>query len=126
MDALGELVASTEERSKIRCDFIYEEPVLIMDSTIATHLYRIAQEAMNNAVKHARPSSLLIQWSNRNGVIEMIVEDNGVGLPDPLPKKRGMGLWIINHRAGMIGAELSVQRPPAGGTAITCTLRGQL
>ena len=124
MDALRELVATTEERSKIRCDFIYEEPVLIADPTIATHLYRIAQEAVNNAVKHAKPSNILIQLSNRNGTIEMIIEDNGVGLPQPLPKRRGMGLWIINHRAGMLGADLTVQRPLTGGTTITCTLRG--
>jgi len=125
MDALRELVASTEERSKIRCDFIYEEPVLIADPTIATHLYRIAQEAVNNAVKHAKPANILIQLSKLDGVIEMVVEDNGVGLPQPLPKRRGMGLWIINHRAGMIGATLTMQCPPTGGTTITCTLRGQ-
>lgn len=126
MDALRELTVSTEERSKIRCDFIYEEPVLIADSTIATHLYRIAQEAVNNAVKHAKPANIVIQLSDTNGNIELIVEDNGVGLPQPPPKGRGMGLWIINHRAGMIGAALTVQRPTAGGTIITCTLRDQL
>ena len=125
MDALHELVVSTEDRSKIRCDFIYEEPVLIADPTVATHLYRIAQEAVNNAVKHAKPENIVIQLSDINGVVELVVEDNGVGLPEP-PRKGGMGLWIINHRAGMIGAVLTMQRPIAGGTSITCTLRGQL
>ena len=127
MDALRELTASTEERSKIRCDFIYEEPVLIADSTVATHLYRIAQEAVNNAVKHAKPANIVIQLSNKNGAIELVVEDNGVGLPQPLPRGRGgMGLWVINHRAGMLGARLAITRPSEGGTAITCTLRGHL
>ena len=120
-----ELIPVAGERSKIRCDFIYEEPVLIADPTIATHLYRIAQEAVNNSVKHAKPANILIQLSKLDGVIEMVVEDNGVGLPQPLPKRRGMGLWIINHRAGMIGATLTMQCPPTGGTTITCTLRGQ-
>ena len=124
MDSLRELTATTEERSKIRCDFIYEKPVLINDPATATHLYRIAQEAVNNAVKHAKPSHIGIQLSDFDGGIELIVEDNGIGIPQPRQKNRGMGLWIMNHRAGMIGATLAVQHPAEGGTSITCTLRG--
>ena len=125
MDSLRELTTSTEARSKIRCDFSYEKPVLINDSATATHLYRIAQEAVNNAVKHAKPSHIGIQLSDDNGGLELIVEDNGIGIPQPRLKNRGMGLWIMNHRAGMIGATLAVQHPAEGGTAITCTLRGR-
>ncbi len=126
MDSLRELATSTEDRSKTRCDFICGEPVLMHDSPAATHLYRIAQEAVNNAIKHAKASRIVIRLSGNNGVVKLVVEDNGVGLPQPLPKGSGMGLRIMNHRAGMIGASFAVQCQTEGGTSVTCTLPGQL
>jgi signal transduction histidine kinase len=114
------------DRSKIRCDFICGEPVLIHDSPTATHLYRIAQEAVNNAIKHAKASRIIIRLSSNNGVVDLVVEDNGMGLPQPPPKGGGMGLRIMNHRAGMIGASFSVQHMTEGGTSVACALAGQL
>ena len=125
MDSLRELAANTEERFKIHCRFVGDEPVLIDDSSAAVHLYRIAQEAVNNAVKHAKASSIVIRFFNDNGVAALDVEDDGVGLPDPLPKNDGMGLRIMRHRANMIGATFAVQCRTGGGTRIACTLRGK-
>ena len=126
MDSLRELAVMTEERSKIHCDFICEKSALINDSAIATHLYRIAQEAVNNAIKHAKPSHIVIRISGSHGQIELVVRDDGVGFPPVPPKNRGMGMWIMNHRAGMIGASLVVRSPVEGGTVVSCSLRGNL
>ena len=126
MDSLRELTASTEERSKIRCDFVCADLVLIRDSSTAMHLYRIAQEAVNNAIKHAKASRIIIRLSRDNGTVTLGVQDNGLGLPQPLPKGGGMGLRIMEYRAGMIGASFALLRPTEGGTSVTCTLRGRL
>ena len=126
MDSLRELATMTEERSKIHCNFICEKSALINDSAIATHLYRIAQEAVNNAIKHAKPSHIVIRISGSNDLVELVVRDDGVGFPQPPPKNRGMGMWIMNHRAGMIGASLDVRCPVEGGTVVSCALRGNL
>lgn len=125
MDSLRELAAITEERFKISCHFSGTEPVLIHDSATALHLYRIAQEAVNNAVKHAAASSIVIRLYRDNHAIILDVQDNGLGLPEPLPRGSGMGLRIMRHRAGMIGATFTVHHPSGGGTRIACTLGGQ-
>jgi signal transduction histidine kinase len=125
MDALRELASGIQERSKIRCDFVCDDPVFIDDSTTAMHLYRIAQEAMNNAVKHAKASHIILRLSHDGGGITLGVQDNGVGLPAPLPKSGGMGLRIMGHRAGMIHATFAVRPGAQGGTLVTCALRGQ-
>ncbi len=125
MDALRELASGIQERSKIRCDFVCEDPVLIDDSATAMHLYRIAQEAMNNAVKHAKASRIILRLSRNSDGITLGVQDNGVGLPEPLPKSGGMGLRIMGHRAGMIRASFDVRPGTEGGTLVTCTWRGQ-
>ncbi len=125
MDSLRELAAGVEERSGIRCDFVHEAPVSIQDSATAMHLYRIAQEAANNAVKHAKASRIVIRLLRGGRAITLSVDDNGVGLPEPLPKSNGMGLRIMRHRAAIIGAACAVQRSADGGVRVACTLPGQ-
>jgi len=126
MDSLRELTANTERLSKINCDFFCEKPVIVTSSSVAVHLFRIAQEAVNNAIKHAKPTQITIHLSSNNGGIELVVEDNGAGIPIPLSKDKGMGLQIMKHRADMIGASFAVQRLASEGTSITCTLQGSL
>jgi len=126
MDSLRELAASTKNQSGILCEFICGEPVLVYHAPTSTHLYRIAQEAVNNVVKHAQASRIILRLSGNDDVIELVVEDNGVGAPQPPPKGRGMGLQIMNHRADMIGASFSMRRLAEGGTSVTCTLRERL
>jgi signal transduction histidine kinase len=123
MDGLRALASGIQERSKIRCDFVCDDPVLIDDPATAMHLYRIAQEATNNAVKHAKASRIILRLSHDNGGVTLDVQDNGVGLPHPLPKSGGMGLRIMGHRAGMIRASFAVLPGTEGGTLVTCTLR---
>jgi signal transduction histidine kinase len=87
------------------------------------HLYRIVQEAVNNAIKHGKAPQITITLSiRREGGMVLMVRDNGVGFPTDVAKRRGMGLRIMHHRARMIGAILEVQHGAHGGTCVICTL----
>jgi signal transduction histidine kinase len=123
MSSLKELSDSTEKIFRVPCEFHCDKPVLIEDNAVATHLYRIAQEAVSNAIKHGRAKRVQIHLKSNNDRLLLLVKDDGVGLPKVLPENRGMGLRIMQYRAGMIGGTLIVQREPSGGTSVTCSFR---
>jgi signal transduction histidine kinase len=122
MDALHELAANVTERFKIPCRFECQKPVLVREPEVTTHLYRIAQEATTNAVKHAKPTEIVIRLESADGAIALTVSDNGVGLPKNRPNRDGMGLRIMAYRASVIGATFKVEHPISGGTRVTCIL----
>lgn len=123
--ALGELAANIHDIYKISCRLICTKPVLIEDSSAAMNLFRIAQEAIQNAIKHGKATRIVIRLSKKNETVELAVKNNGKGLPQHFEKRQGMGLKIMDHRASMIGAELQVQRVATGGTLLTCSLRSK-
>lgn len=120
MVAIRELAANVESVFGVKCKFNCAEPVLLSDDIAAVHLYRIAQEATNNAVRHGKAKKITIELSSDNGAVTMSVEDNGVGLPEDPYGKEGLGLRIMKYRAGTIGASISVSGRPNGGTAVVC------
>jgi signal transduction histidine kinase len=122
MQALEELAATTSELFRISCRFECDSPVLIRDATTAIHLYRIAQEALSNAVRHGQAKNVTIQLETLEDGIALRVKDDGLGLPAPVPNT-GMGLRIMAHRAGMIGATFSARREEPGGTLVACVLQ---
>ena len=122
LSALTRAVADVQSRFGITCRIVCEDPVHLQDDRVATHLYRIAQEAMNNATKHARATRIEVILTKASGGLTLSIEDNGVGL-DPEPGKgAGIGLRIMRHRARTIGATLDLQPNPQGGTIIRCHL----
>src|SRR5262249_56014373 len=92
------------------------------DRTTATHLYRIAQKAMTNALKHGPPGTILVRLDRHDRNVRLTVLDNGRGIPDSPQRKAGLGMRIMAHRAAMIGATLSVWRGPKGQTTVECVL----
>ena len=86
-----------------------------IDSTAAMHLYRIAQEAVMNAIKHGHVSQVVVDLSVDDGTLIVTVNDDGIGLPDQLPADGGLGLRIMASRAGMIGAHFSAKNKPLAG-----------
>ncbi len=120
--ALLELSRVTMQNHRVACELKCDWPVRLSDSTIATHLYRIAQEAVINAVKHGHVSRIVIELSRRDTNLTLSIKDDGIGLSAPLPDNRGIGLRIMSSRAGMIGGTLSVGSPAEGGTIVTCDL----
>jgi len=123
--SLMELAANTERLYNINCVFECDDPIFIQDNALATHLYYIAQEAAQNAIKHGKPKQISIKLSSDSGKITLQIKDDGSGIPDPIPSK-GMGLRIMNYRAKMIHAELDIERDPGGGTSVLCSLRSVL
>ena len=122
MLALEEYAAATSELFKVNCRFECDSPVLIHNATTAGHLYRIAQEAVGNAMKHGRAGNILIRLEAVEASTVLSIKDDGTGLPPGLSKSRGMGLRIMAHRSAMIGGAFHARRDESGGTLVTCEL----
>ncbi|HEY6948176.1 MAG TPA: PAS domain S-box protein [Gemmatimonadales bacterium] len=120
MSALKQWSEEVEDLFHISCRFHCEEPVLITDVDVATHLFHIAQEAGTNAVKHAHAEHLVLALTRQDGTGTLTIEDDGVGLPDARGGPAGLGLHIMSYRAGMIGGSLELRAGAAGGTVVTC------
>jgi signal transduction histidine kinase len=119
--ALEELAHHTQESRAVACQFHYPQPIAVKSNTVATHLFRIAQEAVQNAVKHARPTRIQISLLPADG-ITLKIEDDGRGIPPENLRTPGAGLRLMAYRARIIGAALSILANPAGGTLVLCTL----
>jgi PAS domain S-box-containing protein len=122
ISALRELAVSTERLFNAKCNFVNDEAVSISDQAAATHLYRIAQEAVTNAIKHGKAGEVEISLTNTNNKILLAVSDNGIGFRSAVQAGTGMGLRTMHYRAGTIGAALLVQTQAKGGTRILCFL----
>jgi signal transduction histidine kinase len=97
--------------------------VEVADSVTAMHLYRIAQEAVANALKHGRPEHILIALEAENGYPILQIADDGTGF-DSTSQHEGMGLKTMHYRAGLIGANLAISPVETGGTLVTCKVFG--
>jgi signal transduction histidine kinase len=121
MSALHELAANTEKMFGVVCRLECAEPVLFRDPAVATHLYRIAQEAASNAIKHGKATQITIKLEKLRDQTALTILDNGLGFPSVRPNT-GMGLAIMKSRAGTIGASLALDNRPGGGARVRCSV----
>lgn len=121
-DALKELARQTEDAFGIACRFKGQRNAEPMDSTLASHVYRIAQEAVSNAAKHSKTRTIQIRLSCDRGRLALIVRDSGIGFTKPAGTSTGMGQRIMQYRADIIGAVLSIDSHRSKGTTVTCVL----
>ncbi len=123
MEALDELASSTERIFRISCPFRCDVLVSIADNKVATQLFRIAQEAVANAIKHSSADRIEISLQRDDGMLTLFIRDNGCGIPESAAdKSRGLGLLTMSQRARMIGGTLSVQPEIGGGTLVRCAV----
>jgi signal transduction histidine kinase len=122
MRGLESLALSTRNLFHVSCRFRCPTPVLVADHAVAIHLFRIAQEAVNNAVRHARPRQIQVTLERNPTGLVLAVADDGSGFPRKLSPRGGMGLNVMRYRAGMIGGTLRVERGPRRGTIVSCVL----
>ncbi|MDR3630955.1 MAG: cache domain-containing protein [Desulfocapsaceae bacterium] len=122
--ALREIAAKTEQMSGLTCRFNGDDKVDIDDNTVATHLFYIAQEAVNNAVKHAQADLIDLSLYQKDGYIHLDISDDGRGLGVGSPS-HGIGMLIMKYRASVIGASMEIKAGQAAGTAIHVFLKGQ-
>ena len=121
MSALGQLASEVEDLFRISCRCECDDPVLINDVNLSTHLYHVAQEAVNNAIKHGRANHIVIRLAASSDSGTLTIRDDGVGFPNTPLKDSGMGLHIMRYRANMIGGTLQIEPDESGGAKVECT-----
>lgn len=121
-EALEDLSLLMEQLYQRKCVFNMPRPINTPDPQIAMHLYRIAQEAAGNAMKHAEAEQVKISLAQKRKSIVLEIADDGKGMNlDHLSaKSKRLGLHIMRYRAGLIDADLQIQSQPGAGTRVTC------
>lgn len=119
VDALQALADATSQNSGVRCVFDGPDRPAVPDPATAGHLYRIAQEAVTNALKHASPREIRIGLERRDGILQLEIEDDGEGMAEPTKPEEGLGLRTMRHRASTLGGHLVFDSAPAGGTRVS-------
>jgi PAS domain S-box-containing protein len=120
-DALRQLADQSQQLLGVPCGLTVTDLPRDLDEISAAHLYRIAQEAITNAVKHGRATSIDVVCQRVPGSVRLSISDNGCGIADTGSESRGMGLHIMRYRARAIGAELAVANRAEGGTMVQCS-----
>jgi two-component system, LuxR family, sensor kinase FixL len=121
MSALAELVLNTEKMFRVQCVFDCDEVVKFNDHAASTHLFRIAQEAVSNAIKHGHAKKIVITLRACSEHLTLSVRDDGVGFPEKFSGGNGMGLRIMQTRIGMVGGALTIEKnSDGGGVTVSC------
>ena len=120
--ALEGIAQRTQQQFGVSCAVQADPPARtpVKDAT-SVQLFRIAQEAAMNAGKHAQATQIFIHLSKTDGIWQLTVKDDGIGLPNTKNKVRGMGMRIMQYRARIIQGTLTVTNAPGGGVLVNCT-----
>jgi PAS domain S-box-containing protein len=121
-DALGSLALQAKDLFDIVCIFTSEDVVPALEPSVVGQVYKIAQEAVTNAIKHGKAKKVGIQLAAKPEGVVLTVENNGRPFPDLNSQATGMGLKIMNYRASLIGASLQVTSLGSKGTRVVCTI----
>jgi PAS domain S-box-containing protein len=119
VSAVEELADNVGNLFKMRCEFFCDESFLVVENTVSLHLYYIIQEAVLNAVKHGKATSIVISITRDNDRFLLTIRDNGTGFQSP-GISTGMGIRVMRYRASVIGTTLDLKSEPGQGTQITC------
>jgi PAS domain S-box-containing protein len=121
-DALRQLARQSQQLLGVRCDVVRAEAPQDLSEATATHLYRIAQEAITNAVKHGKATRIALSCDRLEDRLLLEIKDDGCGLTKAAPDQGGMGLNIMYYRARNIGGEVTITNCPDGGTVVRCSV----
>jgi signal transduction histidine kinase len=121
--ALESLAQSVSRLHRINCTFRSSGGEIDRNDAVATHLYRIAQEAINNAAGHGKAKNITVALEAADHGVLLRVADDGGGIPDAPVSNNGIGLAVMRYRAHLSGGELAVESPPSGGTVVSCTAK---
>ncbi len=124
--ALEDLASRTATVSNIKCTFQKPRRTKPIDADASMHLFRIAQEATHNAVKHSGATKIAVKLAVNRSAVTLSIQDNGVGFPESNPPYSkigsGLGIHIMHYRSRAIGAELEIRKLAGKGTAVVCTV----
>jgi signal transduction histidine kinase len=121
--ALEAFASNVQVLFRVSCRFQCDRPFLRLGAEAEAHLYRIAQEAVNNAITHGRGRRIEISLRFRGGKGLLSIRDDGVGIPKKALTRGGIGLHSMDYRSHLIGGSLQIQRIARRGTAVTCAFR---
>jgi len=121
--ALEDMAANAEKLTSLSCTLKHRQRITIRNRTVVMHLYRIAQEAVANALKHAQARHIVLELSETNGQLTLVISDDGIGIREGVVPHDGLGLSIMNSRAETINAALEIRRGEKNGTVVSCSLR---
>ena len=124
--AFRELANTVSKLFTISCELECDEDIAVPDRSVATHLFRLAQEAINNSVKHGKCKRVTIGLKAVENSLVLSVRDNGAGFAQQTAPSKGLGLRIMSYRAQKIGASFDIRPAEEGGTVVTCTLHNHL
>ena len=119
---MEELAEHVKELFKISCRFEAEGETPTLDATIINQLYKIAQEAVTNAIKHGKAKKVLIHLQSISEGLVLSIQNDGKPFPDLNSQNTGMGLRIMYYRASLIGASLEIKGTGESGTRVSCSL----
>ena len=118
IEGIEELTGNVDKISGISCSF--EGVAVDLERADARHLFRIAQEAVNNALRHGKATRIRVRLARSGENRTLTVEDNGIGIPNEVDPGVGMGLRLMGYRASKIGGSFEVERGAEGGTVVRC------
>lgn len=118
--ALDKLVTGTQHLFETSCRLKYESVPAIKDASVVANLYRIAQEAISNAIRHGKAEHILIRLASNGNQSTLTVESDGLDFPEGQNINKGMGLKIMSYRAEVIDGSFKIRRGHHGGTIVTC------
>lgn len=127
MVALRQLALDVSDLFKVECHFVNDDPVLVRSPLVAHHLFRIAQEAVNNALKHGHPARITIEFERKtvrggNASLLLRISNDGAPFPAGAESAGGMGLAGMKYRAKLLGAKFSLRRDRRPRVGVTVTL----
>jgi PAS domain S-box-containing protein len=120
LSSLQELVANTKTVHQVNCALLYHEKIPSGNDMVNSNLYHIAQESVQNAIRHGGADHIIIEMASRKTWFSLRIKDNGTGF-DPSRESKGMGLRIMNYRAKLMGASLDIESQD-NGTCVTLKL----
>ena len=120
MMALGELAVRVSHMHEVKCVCQFRRPVFVHDNNVATHVYRIAEEAVANAVQHGEATEIRVALEETKDCVKLTVRDNGHGLPKDFSEEGGLGLHVMRYRARMICGSVELRRDAPRGTILSC------
>jgi PAS domain S-box-containing protein len=118
--ALSALAEGVRQRSGVDCRLAVGPGVTVRDEILAVHLYRIAQEALHNALRHGQPHKIRVRLARDAEDLVLSVYDDGTGIQPVEERRAGLGLHVMRYRAGILRGQLTIETPKKGGTLVAC------
>lgn len=119
---LRQLAKDVEMQFNIDCSAKGNDGEAEIDDIVSLNLYRIAQEAVNNAIRHGSPDAIEIVLTTKNEHTMLSIKDNGIGIPPGFERSVGLGIKSMRYRANMIGGKFEIKRNKERGTQVSCSV----